>query len=751
MRRFRFKVKHLLGFAVAFAMISAAGYCFAPYVLFSLGENYRAQGETLKAKVYYERIIRYFPAHGKTAFALEQAALLAAKSNLLLVTPRAIGSAEGRLGESLPQEAAEYYTRLVEEFPGTQPAKRAQQALTLHAVRRLLTNGELQAAKAQLKAAMREGLDNNPDFVWYAAEAFLTRGYCGEAIALLEDFLAGEEGKAGSPVLLELLGDAYRAAGNKAKALHYYQRIIERTKKEKAGTEQGDSAPVDYYSENIAALRKKIAFVTAEEDTGGTVCGTVTLSGKPLPGVEIILQPLAGHDTYIISGPYTGLRLTSDQQGRFAFTGLVPGYYGLGLILNLDEVGDIVLKGGRFPQSIFYVEAGEVVAWDFELVKTIKIISPANGVTIDADEVAFTWEPVEGAAYYRLELGTYTGAGSISSLCEKKYVTPEATISLAQLQSYQPGLAYDEQGPLPASLLGYLGSRHFWGVVAYDADDTIITASQGYLQAQNSDFQLPERNMSEGDKLLMKRNYKEAIAAYEKQLAKDAADLHALTMLARLYSVQFSSAAYVYPHTDFMKAICYYNRLFDLTGNTEYLKVLTGIYYNHLQDYEQALATLRKIEAKTPLADWDLLQVAQIESHFGRYDSALQTLLRAGRRFLPEEAALRIITGNYAGIKTKANSLTEEKWLQTLQLLAEDELLLQSEDILPDRGMPAPDAIQYLERRKRSPQEELLYLSFLTIEPTAANRVQEYIQGDLANNFAQDPAFLKTVRTLFGE
>ncbi|HHX74888.1 MAG TPA: hypothetical protein GX699_08295, partial [Firmicutes bacterium] len=334
---------------------------------------------------------------------------------------------------------------------------------------------------------------------------------------------------------------------------------------------------------------------------------------------------------------------------------------------------------------------------------------------------------------------------------DEKYTTPEATISLAQLQSYQPGLSYDGQGPLPGSLLGFGGDRHFWGVVAYDADGRIMTASQGYLQAQNSDFQLPERKMTEGDKLLVARKYKEAIAAYERQLMEDAADLHALTMLARLYSCQVSSTEYEYPDTDFAQAATYYNRLFMLTENTEYLRALVGIYYYHLKDYGQALATLNEIEAKRPLYDWELLQAAQIKSHFGRYDDALQTLLRAEQRFMAQEAALRIITGDFTGINTKVNNYKEEKWLQTLQRLAEDEQLLKGEHMMPGRRLPAPDAIKYLEQSKQSPQEELLYLSFLAIEPTAGSRVQEYIEGDLLYKFAEEPDFLMTARTLFAQ
>ncbi|MGI6659001.1 MAG: tetratricopeptide repeat protein, partial [Dethiobacteraceae bacterium] len=237
----------------------------------------------------------------------------------------------------------------------------------------------------------------------------------------------------------------------------------------------------------------------------------------------------------------------------------------------------------------------------------------------------------------------------------------------------------------------------------------------------------------------------------EKQLLQDPADLHALMMLAQLYRVSKRFAEFPYPYTDFTKAIAYYNRLFTLTGNTEFLNSLASIYYYDLKDYAEALKTLRRREEKALLYDGDLLQLAQIESHFGRYEQALQTLLRSEHRFLAEEAALRIITGDFTDISTKTGNYKETRWRQTLQRLAENKELQKSEHLRLIRQLPAPDAIKYLEQQQPSPQVELLYLSLLAVEPAAEVPVQEYVRGELANKFAADPEFLGTASILFGE
>ncbi|MCR3923343.1 MAG: hypothetical protein NUK65_12645, partial [Firmicutes bacterium] len=452
---------------------------------------------------------------------------------------------------------------------------------------------------------------------------------------------------------------------------------------------------------------------------------------------------------YPISGSYTGLRVASDQQGHFSFKNLVPGRYGLGFVINLDEVGDVVLKGGRFPQSVFFVDAGEVATWDFELVETVDITAPVDDEVIKGDSITFAWEPVEGASYYRLELGTYIGGGSRSYSRGEKYRTNSATIGVDTLQSYHVGLSYDEKGPSPGSLLGYgMRGRYFWGVTAYDEAGAIITSSQGYLQAQNSDFQFPEEKTVAGDELLLERKYGQAITAYQEQLDKDDNDIHALTMLARLHSVTIDSQIYDYQYTDYAQAITYYNQLFTQTGNTEFLHSLTQIYFYNLKEYPLALETLQKIEERDVLNEWNQLQMAQIQSHLGQYQTALQTVIAAERRFFTEEAALRIITGDFSSIAEKAKSNKEEKWLDAMQVVARGYGKLDQELLQVVRNLPALEAIEYLETKERTREEELLLLSLLAVEPSTLVRAQEQLEDYAAMNIEQSPAWVTSVRIL---
>lgn len=160
-----------------------------------------------------------------------------------------------------------------------------------------------------------------------------------------------------------------------------------------------------------------------------------------------------------------------------------------------------------------------------------------------------------------------------------------------------PGvLSYDEDGSSPQSLFDYAfpGGRYFWGVNAHAPDGSILTASPGYGRTQNSDFSFPQKGLVKGDKLLLKRKYGEAIEAYEKQLEKDARDIHALLMLARLYGVSIDPSIYEYEFTDYDKSLHYYERLYDLTGRVHYLEQIASIYYSNLGDEQKARETLSR-------------------------------------------------------------------------------------------------------------------------------------------------------------
>lgn len=396
----RFKVKHLLGALAVAAGVVALSYLLLPSLMLWIGDSYLAGGEQLTAKVYYDRVLHYFPRHGDAPKALGKAAQLAA-GNLLMVSPLGIGGAYRDAG-IISAEAREYYQNLAERFPRTWQGKAAVKELTLYEIRNLIHRGNIPGALGMLERYSTEQRAHRREEVTLeTAKALRAYGYNHAAVELLEGFLENIEGRHNYPGLQELLGDVHGLTGNTEAALTCYCQVLEiyreRLRNDKEYYEHEQSIETHSYDEERESeIRRKMDLLSNGPVEPGTVTGRITLSGKPLAGVELVLQPLVEQGVFPHRSP-EALSLTSGRNETFTFTNLWPGRYGLGFILDLDEVGaGVVLKGGHFPRSIIDIAKGDSRSWDFELVEAMKIVSPADGAVIDSDWIEFIWEPCAG-------------------------------------------------------------------------------------------------------------------------------------------------------------------------------------------------------------------------------------------------------------------------------------------------------------------------------------------------------------------
>ncbi|KUO50144.1 MAG: hypothetical protein APF76_06705 [Desulfitibacter sp. BRH_c19] len=753
----RFKVKHLLGVIAAAIGIVALSYVFMPSAMMFIAEGYYREGEQAEAKIYYDRMNQYFPKHWKTPEALERAAQIAESDNLLMVSPMGIGSAPRSSG-NVSKEALKYYEILADNFPDTWQGERAIKELAIQEIRNYINLGNISAALEVINNYFEKQtrVSWHYDVILEVARALKTKGYHNEAANLIEDSIENMDGIQNSPDTFELLADIYGVLGNKEKALFNYNRVLEsheeilKLEREYAGDEYDKGTNI-YYEEKEDEINRKISMLTTNPINTGSIIGSITIAGKPVAGVEMILQPLPNPNEYSM-GSMDAIWLPSNEKGEFSFESIIPGRYGLGFVVDLEQVGDVVLKGGRFPKSIIYVEEGQTYRWDFELVDTMKIVAPADGEVIQGDYIDLTWEPYEGAAYYTLELGTYFENGSGSSGYGEKYYSNSTRFNIQELKSIQTGMSYDEEGPMPQSLFGYAmpGGRFFWSVSAHNHDGNVLSSSQGYLKSQDSDFSFPEEELSEGDKLLLERKYGEAIAAYEKSLEKDTEDIHSMSMLAKLYGISINETIGEYKYSDLDKALEYYHKLYDITGDVGYLDSITGIYYIHKEDFEKALDILKEIEKEQALNDWQKQQVAKLESHFGNYGPALNKLISSERRFLSEEAALRIITGDFSDALNEYNlSNVEEVWQEALSQYERDYAMVDSDLQNSIKDMPALEAITMLDNKDLTPNEEFIKLSLKVLDPTFRRSSTENIEMFINKYSSKDPDLARYAKILF--
>ncbi len=755
----RFKVKHILVVLVAVIGIAGLSYIFMPSLIYSLGENYYRGGEAATAKVYFDRVEHYFPNHPKTAEALERAAEITSQDNFLMVSPMGIGS-WGRRGGLISKEALKYYETLIDRFPQTWQGQRAKKELTVYKIRNYINEGKISAALALLDSYIEDENRSHTqhDVVMSTARRLVAVGYYNEVIELIEGYVENLEISYSNPDMFELLADAHGILGNKEEALAYYDRVFEIydeiLEMDREFSDGNVGSPNTYYQEKELEIKGKISILKSDPLEMGTITGSINLGGEPLGDVEMILQPLNNPYMYPMGSP-EAIWTTSDKKGKFTFDNLIPGRYGVGFVLYLEEVGDVILKGGRFPQSILYVDEGETKSWDFELVETMKMVSPLDDAVIEEDYMEFIWEPFEGAAYYTIDFGIYGESVTVSWPHDDRYYTNRAKFSIHELRSLQIGFSFDEEGPVPESLfgLGMPGGRYFWGVKAHGEDGRVLTSSQGYLISQNSDFSFPEKGLKKADKLLLNREYNKAINAYEKELERDPEDIHSLYMLAQLYGFSMHQGRddYDYNYTNLDKSLDYYYSLYELTGNINYLDGAVKVYYDGKKDYQKALETLRIIEREKGLSDWQAQQVARLEASFGNYNTALNELLKSGRKFLKEESALRIIAGDFLGMDSyAARDDEEEKWLEAIMSYKEDYEAVNSSLSKTLEKMPVAKAKAVLEGQSLPPEKELILLALKTIDPSYRhNLLLEDVESYIEKYSKENPDLARYARTLF--
>lgn len=221
-------------------------------------------------------------------------------------------------------------------------------------------------------------------------------------------------------------------------------------------------------------------------------------------------------------------------------------------------------------------------------------------------------------------------------------------------------------------------------------------------------------------------------------------------MLAKLYQVSIPKEIADYDITDYDKALAYYKRLYELTGEVSILDSINSLYYYSLGDYENSLKTLKKIEHLKELNEWELMMYARLESYFGNHDHGMEYLLKTKERFYVEEAVLRIVTGNYHDITVNnKNDANEIKWVKAMgeymeSYKNEDQALTNE-----IKNKPIPDAITFLDNQELNAHGEFLKLSLKLLDPSLRRDTTKNIQEFIEKYAASEPELTKIAQRLF--
>ncbi|MCC5911149.1 MAG: hypothetical protein JJT76_12000 [Clostridiaceae bacterium] len=762
------KPKHPFNKVAVFLSILLMVYIFLPSAMLFIGQRYENKGNEVAAKVYYDRMDRFFPNRSATAQALERASDIISSNNLLVVSTNGVGSGFFLNDMIITKEAQPYYERLVERFPDTWQGRRARNKLATQKIKNKINQNKIHEAFSIMQKHYEDLHANAPTHYADATLVMETltflrgKGLYEEGLQFLDLYMDNYQATSINLNLYEAAGDLHAFLGNKEEAMEYYKTVLEAYEKNAEREVLYDESHYNTatvtrgFDTQAEALLRKIKQLSNESLSHGSVAGSISLRDIPFKEVNIFLQPQPQDQHNItIMGAVKGEAIwtMSNEDGSFFFDYLTPGRYSLGFVLDLEEVGDVVLKGGFFPQSTIMVVEDETSHWDFQLVDTITVTYPLNNEKITGDKVHFQWEPFEEAAYYTLELGSYdlnSGGASSTPYSGKKFYTNEAILTIEELTYTPRGMMFTDEGPDPGSFFGFAHpkGKYFWGVVARDKEGNALTSSRGYLKGENTDFHFTDRDLRQGDYFILERNFEEAIEAYEEDLINNPEDIYALSMLGKLYGLAYGNHD-IYPYTDLDKAIAYYERLYTITEDITFLNNINGIVYRDKKDYDKTLEILKILEENNALHPWHINQLAMIYNHQGNYEKALKTLLEIDDTSYQLEALLRVITNNFEGLNPSILGLTEEKWLEALKQYEENYAFIDSELKEAINTKPPLEALDLFSKRDLTPHEALLQIALKAVEPSISINEYEEVKDFIKEYGEIDPILSDIVKGLF--
>ncbi len=338
------------------------------------------------------------------------------------------------------------------------------------------------------------------------------------------------------------------------------------------------------------------------------ITGTLTKSdGTPVARAGIFLRAESDlyHSVHYDSEPY---QIVTDNEGRFQFSGIIPGFYQIQLGLSFEQI-----DGWTWPvQSDDWIEVkpGEQLTGNIMLQPLLELKTPVNSQVLTGSAVKFKWEAVKGAAYYSLSTTVADDGGSFSTVVRQQIADNQVTIPADELYN-SGGFSTSSGGEgwqsvYPSSLLGFANpdSKFSWSIDAYDGQGHVITRSNGYRLNEETVGNLPffylkSRTLTAADQLVVDRKLEEALKAYHRDYAANPQDAHALKMLIHLMLAKYSYTKDAGLEDEAMALL---RKLVELRPDVNYAFSLADYYYDRSdwENYSKYYAQYLKLNGEEP-------------------------------------------------------------------------------------------------------------------------------------------------------
>jgi len=426
-----------------------------------------------------------------------------------------------------------------------------------------------------------------------------------EGISLGEDLI--KNGSGDNDVYM-LLGDIRFYSGKYEEAKVMYGRV------ETLYNSKQKAEDKNFYYYNGEADRYSrvgvIDRVLFNSEGRNTLFGQVKINGQSIPLALVYVKEIQDNE----NGSFTGIEkdcimAVTDLNGNYRIEGIKDGKYELGV-----DVATVCLYNTTYQapkEEAVILKSGERKEYNFTFVPPIKVLNSKGIIYPKDNKIFLQWEKVEGAAYYRINTIDFEnpekmeGNSCSGPIMEEIYDT-KTTLDILKANNIPRGFFTDDSNvPNFQSYFGsfYPGCKTPIYITAYDADNRCIGSSKAIkMESKNMIIiSVSEKDLTEADRLILKSQPEKALKLYEEALKKNPKDIHAMDVLSRIYSIGTKVIYGDFPQNEkrenqnVERAFQLRKNLYNITGNSEYIKSLPRLIEGSKEVQKQILEELKKL------------------------------------------------------------------------------------------------------------------------------------------------------------
>lgn len=408
--------------------------------------------------------------------------------------------------------------------------------------------------------------------------------------------------------------------------------------------------------------------------------GRVTVDGVGVPFVEVYLQYI--DQGYSSSG--IDFVAITDKDGYYETIGIKEGRYDLGIGIGTPILFDKVYldKKGRF------LDVSEDMEYDFKFVTPMNVISPRPVEVIKNNTFVVEWERVEGADYYTVfsvgfeDPENMKGSSMTFALVDenKEYEIKEdkGVFNIQTLRRAGLGSSFRTGTEMinPTSIIGYFYNGIEMPIIvnAYDKEGNKLNSSMPLATYYNNTPSIKiEGELTEGEKLILNKEYEKAIEHYENILIEDENNIEALFYLTRFNMLDWKKGK-----KDIAKAIDYLIRLYNISGDTELLsKLLLEMEPDECRQYKESIAELFNMIPEEKMTSDLYWSRGNYYIYIGEFEEAKEDFLLTENIFLPDIIYIDLYYSEYERaidfLRSKDTTfyyMNKEKLIEGIELLS---------------------------------------------------------------------------------